>query len=226
MGESKRTVLVLGGSSGAGRAIALELARSGWAVGVAGGVPEFAEQTAIDIRQAGGQGCAFPVCLPREESIDALFAAFLARFGRLDGLVAAEMVDDPGSFLALPLEQWQRTLRFNVDGTILCCQQAARQMLAQGRENGPYSILLLLSARGCSQDGNDAAFCASNWALRGLMRHLARNLAAGNITVNALAWEQGAGWQGLAQTAQYLLSPQAANVTGMTLLDGDGALMA
>src|SRR5690349_16567979 len=84
-----RAAVVIGGTSGLGRAIALALARSGARVVPAGRRAGLAAEAAAEIAQAGGEAFAQAVDVTDRHSIDALRDAALERFGRIDILVNA-----------------------------------------------------------------------------------------------------------------------------------------
>jgi NAD(P)-dependent dehydrogenase (short-subunit alcohol dehydrogenase family) len=82
-----KVALVTGGGSGLGRAFALEFGRLGAGVVVAGRRPEPLEDTVGLIEAAGGAGLAHPTDVRDPEQVDALIAAAVERFGRVDVLV-------------------------------------------------------------------------------------------------------------------------------------------
>src|SRR5689334_25116729 len=90
-----QVAVVTGGGSGMGRAMAVEFARLGAAVVVAGRRPEPLGQTVALIEAAGGQGRGRPTDVRAPAPVDALLAAAVGRFGRVDVLVN----DPAGNFV-------------------------------------------------------------------------------------------------------------------------------
>src|SRR5436190_18986732 len=82
-----KVALVTGGGTGLGRAFALGFARLGAEVVVAGRRPEPLEETAGLVAEAGGAALAHPTDVRDPEQVDALVAATVERFGRVDVLV-------------------------------------------------------------------------------------------------------------------------------------------
>src|SRR5205823_2624259 len=123
---------VTGGGSGMGRAMAVEFARLGAAVVVAGRRQEPLAETVALIEAASGQGLAQPTDVRVPEQVDALVAAALERFGRLDVLVN----DAAGNFVVkaeeLSPNGWRAVTSIVLDGGFLCARAAGRQMIAQG----------------------------------------------------------------------------------------------
>lgn len=227
MVEHKRNALVTGGGSGLGRAAALRLAQDGLSVGVGDIDLEAARETVRRIVTGGGAAIALEVNVTQKASVDRMFELFLKEYATIHCFFSAASVYQCGRFLTYSLEDWRKTMSINVDGAILCCQRAVREMLRQGRREEAYSILLSMSDGACQQKGDEAAYCASGWALRGFMRHLAINLGQHNILVNALGHDrsQAPGYQEPASAVSFLFSKEARNITGMTLLDNGGAIM-
>jgi meso-butanediol dehydrogenase / (S,S)-butanediol dehydrogenase / diacetyl reductase len=145
------TVLVTGGGSGIGAAVAATLAADGLQVCVAGRRREPLE----DVAAATG---AHPVSVDVSEPAGAAAAveACLARFGRLDALVVSSGTGAGGTVLEQTLERWNRVLATNLTGTFLLCQ-AALEPLIQTRG----AIVTVASLAGLRADPASAAYCSS-----------------------------------------------------------------
>ena len=258
----KRVVLVTGGGAGIGEAICKRLAADGMAVGVADINGDEAERVASSLREDGGEAVALVMDVSDADSVDAGVSRLVAEYGRLNYLVANAGIFIYGDFATFAEEDFARIMNVNLDGTLLTCRAAAKQMIAQGPEAGPYSIAITTSEGSFTQDPPSGPYITSKWAARGLMRSLSQVLAPYGITVNGVgpgsvytalhkyvnerfsemnhmpldeATQLFAkvrpirGYQPAEEVAgcfSYLLSDAARHVSGITLMDNGGHVMA
>jgi glucose 1-dehydrogenase len=176
--------IVTGAGSGMGRATALRLARDGFAVVVA---EIDAARAAAVAGEIGDAALAYPLDVSDSAQVDALVAATLARFGRLDVMVANAGVPHGAPFLELDEATWERVLAVNLKGVFLCGQAAARAMIAGGR---PGAIVNVASTYAEVTEGEASAYSASKGAVRMLTKSMALELGPHGIRVNAV----GPGW--------------------------------
>ncbi|MET8180746.1 SDR family oxidoreductase [Streptomyces sp. NPDC005336] len=188
-----KVAVVTGAGSRIGRAVALELAESGWSVVPAGRRDAALAETA---RLAGGGGsvAAVPTDVARPEQVDALFAAVRDRFGRLDPLF-----NNAGSFgpRGVPLgdlryEDWQSVVDTNLTGAFLCAQAAFRLMRDQDPQGGRIINNGSISAHAPRPDS--VAYTATKHAMTGLTKSLSLdgrryNIACGQIDIGNAATE-------------------------------------
>jgi NAD(P)-dependent dehydrogenase (short-subunit alcohol dehydrogenase family) len=130
-----QVVVVTGAGSGIGREVAIAMLRAGHQVALAGRREE-ALRSAAD---AGRTGAALvvPTDVRSPESVGALFAAVVAKWGRVDLLVNnAGTFGTAGSLDNLPLEAWNTVIDTNLTGSFLCAQAAFRTMKAQDPQGG------------------------------------------------------------------------------------------
>ena len=137
MTPANKVALVTGGGTGIGRAAALALARSGFAVVLAGRRPEPLDAVAREAEKLGGRALAVPADVGDPASVKALFAKTLEAFGRLDVLFNNAGTGAPAVPLEeITFEQWKKVVDANLTGTFLCSQEAIRIMKSQTPRGG------------------------------------------------------------------------------------------
>jgi glucose 1-dehydrogenase len=176
--------IVTGAGSGMGRATAIRLASDGYRVVVADIEPGRAAGIAAEIGEAA---LPFAADVSRSAAVDALVAACLRHFGRIDVMVANAGVPHGAPFLELGEATWERVLAVNLKGVFLCGQAAARAMVAAGR---PGAIVNVASTYAEVTEGEAAAYSASKGGVRMLTKSMALELGPHGIRVNAV----GPGW--------------------------------
>ena len=180
-----RVVIVTGGARGIGKAIALRCAAEGASVVIADIEGEGAAQTAAQIEALGGQALAVRTDVSAAESVGAMVAAALDRFGRIDVLVNnAAIVDlarQPSDLISE--QEWDRVMLVNVKGPWLCI----RAVLPAMREQRGGKIVNLSSDLILSGVPGLLHYVASKGALTAMTRSLARELGPDSICVNAVA---------------------------------------
>lgn len=133
MGKLKgKVAIVTGGNRGIGAAIARAFASEGCAVVVAARDAEKLSAVASDLEARGAQVLAVPTDITSESDVEALFAATMEKFGRLDLLVNNAGAFDGGPLDELSLETWEKVMAVNLRGPFLCTRAAFRIMKPQG----------------------------------------------------------------------------------------------
>jgi NAD(P)-dependent dehydrogenase (short-subunit alcohol dehydrogenase family) len=178
-----RTAIVTGGGSGLGRAMAVEFARLGASVVVAGRRPEPLDETVALLAEAGGQGHAQPTDVREPEAVDALIAAAIERFGRVDVLVN----NAAGNFVAraedLSPNGWRAVVAIVLDGSFLCSRAVGRRMIEQGDGGAILSVIASYAWTGGPGTVHSAAAKAGVLALT---RTLAVEWSGHGIRVNCI----------------------------------------
>ena len=126
-----KVVLVTGGSSGLGRAIADAFAAAGCRLVIAGLEPEAVAQAADEIRATGCDALGIAADITRQEQVDALFSQALAHFGQLDVLVNNAGRSMRGKILDTTPEQFRDLMELNLLALVRCTRAAAEQLLAR-----------------------------------------------------------------------------------------------
>lgn len=181
---SGRTALVTGGSRGVGRATALLLARAGADVAIGyRSREEDAEATVEEIRRLGRRAIAHSGDLTRPEDARALFERAEEELGGLDIVVVNHGVWPPEDvpLTSMTYEQWRRTLEVNLDGVFLAGREAGNRV----REGG--AVVILSSTAGQRGEAHHADYAATKAGVIGLVKSLGVELAARDVTVNAVA---------------------------------------
>ncbi|WP_080797029.1 3-oxoacyl-[acyl-carrier-protein] reductase [Arabiibacter massiliensis] len=183
----RRSAVVTGSSRGIGRAVAEELARAGFDVCVncssergLAGAQELADKLAAE---HGVRAIAAAANVARADEAEALIAAAQEAFGRVDVLVNNAGITRDGLIARMKEEDFDAVIDVNLKGTFNCCKAAAQRMMKQryGR------IVNLSSVVGVAGNAGQANYAASKAGVIGLTKSLARELAARNITANAVA---------------------------------------
>jgi NAD(P)-dependent dehydrogenase (short-subunit alcohol dehydrogenase family) len=187
MGRHTGKVAVCAGSAtGMGAESALRLAQEGASV-VVGDINLGAAEALVErIRKAGGEAAAHGFDLTDEASVNALFAAAVARYGGLDLLHAngADLSVGPrdGDALSTELAVFDRTLNAGLRGHLLCTRAAIPLM----RQRGKGAIVYTSSIAAKAAAPDHFSYFVMKAALNGLMRHVAMRWGRENIRANAI----------------------------------------
>lgn len=189
-----RTALVTGAARGIGRAVAVGLARQGYAVVCTartlrpgdGPLPGSLLETVAVIEAAGGTGYPVRCDLSAPGGVPELFASIARRFDPgLDVLVHAAMARSARRFDALDLDAWRATVSANLDALYLLCAHAVPKMALRGGG----SIVCLTSAmadRDRRVPESYLGYAVAKAAMERMVTALAPQVAGHNVAVNAL----------------------------------------
>jgi NAD(P)-dependent dehydrogenase (short-subunit alcohol dehydrogenase family) len=178
-----KCAVVIGGTSGLGKAIALALAEAGADVVAASRRQEETDQVAGEIEALGRRSLRATVDVRDRSSIESLQRQVLDLFGKVDILVNAAGITFKIPTLECSEEDWTRVLDINLNGTWRSCQIFARTMIDQGFGK----ILNIASLSTFVAFNQVAAYGVSKAGVGALTKSLAIELAPHKICVNAIA---------------------------------------
>ncbi len=179
---SNKTAVVIGGTSGLGRAIALGLARSGANVIATGRRGGLVEEVGAEIENAGRETLRKTVDVSNRESIDALRGAIIAKFDGIDILINAAGRTAKNPTAEVSEVEWQAILDTNLNGTLRACQSFYEPL----KKSGKGKIVNVASLASFVAFHEVAAYGASKAAVLALTKSLGCEWAGDGICVNAL----------------------------------------
>ncbi|MBL8301024.1 MAG: SDR family oxidoreductase [Rhodanobacteraceae bacterium] len=173
-------VLITGGGSGLGRAIALRYAAKGWQVLLADISLERAEAVAAEARERGAKADAFFVDVASDEAVLALRDAVVARCGGVDHLYNNAGVASAGTLLQTALEDWRWMLDLNLMSVVRGCQAFVPGMIAQGGGH----VVNTASFAGLAGAGGLSSYSVAKAGVVALSETLRAELALSDSKVN------------------------------------------
>ncbi len=178
-----KTAVVTGGTRGIGLAIVKKYLENGASVALSGSRQETVEKALEGLAQYKDRVMGIWPDLCDPEGVAAAFASVKERFGSLDILANNAGVSSRTSLYDYTLEEFSKILDINLKAVFVCSQAAARIM----KEQGGGSIINTSSMVGEYGQPSGCGYPATKFAVNGLTRSLARELAKDQIRVNAVA---------------------------------------
>ena len=245
----ERVAIITGAGTGIGRASALLFTKEGAKVVAVGRREDKLRETVELITRDGGEAAFFCADVSREEQVIAMVEFACQKYGKIDTLFNCAGVGYSSpyvmdSVVKTPLADWEEILAINLRSVFLCCKYAIPHMI----ENGKGAILNCSSINGVIGCGADA-YSATKGGINALSRALAVDNAQYNIRVNVVSpaatdtpmiqsaydkngfyerWSTAAPIKRLgrpedvAYAALFLLSDEAASITGQNLMVDGG----
>ncbi|MER2088101.1 MAG: 3-oxoacyl-[acyl-carrier-protein] reductase [Sporosarcina sp.] len=242
-----KSAIVTGASRGIGREIALLLGKEGARVAVNySGSKDKADEVVSLITESGGEAFAIQADVSNAESVKNMVDKTLEAFGRIDILVNNAGITRDNLLMRMKEDEWDDVVNINLKGVFLCTKGVTRQMMRQ-REG---RIVNVASIVGVSGNPGQANYVAAKAGVIGFTKTAAKELASRNINVNAVApgfittdmtdalSEEVKGQmlsgiplgklgspEDVARTVLFLLSEDAAYITGQTIHVDGGMVM-
>lgn len=180
---SGKTAVILGGTSGIGKALSLGLAEAGADVVAAARRQQNVDETAALIEQRGRKTLRQAADISDRGSLEALLAATLTSFGKVDILINCAGIIKRTPTLTQSEAEWQGILDTNLTGTLRACQIFGSSML----EKGYGRIVNIASLNSFVALKEVAAYAASKAGVVSLTRSLAVEWSRHGVNVNAIA---------------------------------------
>jgi len=179
-----RVVIVTGGAGGIGSAACRAIADEGGKVVVADLDASAAEGLADEIASAGGSVTSVGVDVTDRAQVVAMVEKTVDTFGELNVIFNNAGMNRPRDFMELDEENFDEIVRVNTWGVIVCTQEAARQMIAQGTGGKIVNTGSIASRQGYWEF---VPYCVAKFGTLAVTQATARGLIEHGITVNAFA---------------------------------------
>ncbi len=185
-------VLVTGGSSGIGAAVARAMAMAGAKVAINYLSDSRAAQILVnEIEVTGGQALAVQADVSQEQSVQDMFQSVIQTWGSLDILVANAGIQQDAALTEMTLAQWNNVLAVNLTGQFLCAREAVREFLRRGvvpeLSCAAGKVICISSVHDIIPWAGHVNYAASKGGLLMFMKSLAQEVAHQKIRVNGIS---------------------------------------
>ncbi|MFN0144863.1 MAG: SDR family NAD(P)-dependent oxidoreductase [Dehalococcoidia bacterium] len=179
-----KVAVVTGAASGNGRGMAVRFAEDGANVVIADLDEAGMAETARLVKQQEREALTVRCDVTEKADVDALIAATLARFDRLDVVVAnAGVAEQDTDCFTMTEAQWDRTIGVNLKGVFLTLQAGANAMREQGQGGRLIAISSIMGEWGSA---GAPAYCASKGGVKQLVKSFGIACGPHGITCNAI----------------------------------------
>ncbi len=191
-------VLITGGAQGMGAAIGEYYAAQGAKVCLGDVNLKGCQDVADRINSAGGEAIAVSLDVTERTQMVAAVQATVDAFGSINVMLNNAGINKPLMFLDVTEENFRKIMDVNALGVLIGMQEAAKQMIKQGKDNGPYKIINVGSILSRQAFDDVVPYACSKHAVLAMINGGAKALVDHNITVNGYGpgvvrtelWEQ------------------------------------
>jgi NAD(P)-dependent dehydrogenase (short-subunit alcohol dehydrogenase family) len=180
---TSKIAVVIGGTSGIGRTLAVGLAQAGADVIATGRREDMVRSVTAEIQNMGRRSLAMTADVGSRKSLEALHSAISSQFGEVDILINSAGVTKRKPTIDVPDDEWNSIFETNLTGVFRACQVFGRKMI-QRKRGRIINIASVSSGRGFFEV---AAYAASKAGVVSLTKTLAVEWAKHNVCVNAIA---------------------------------------
>jgi len=241
-----KVAVVTGASQGIGESIAQDLAEHRAEVIVIDVQKEKAEEVASTIREKNGKASTYIIDVSKSGQVDSTVEKIIERYGKIDFLVNNAGVTRDSLLMRMREEDWDTVISVNLKGVYNFSRAVIRSMA----RNRFGRIVNISSVVGLMGNAGQSNYAASKAGVIGFTKSLAREVAARNVTVNAVApgyvatsmteslpesvkknfidiipMKRFGKPKEVAQVVRFLLSDDAAYITGQVININGGMLM-
>ncbi len=193
-----KNVVITGAAQGMGAAIAEHYAAQGAKVCVTDVNIDGCNAVVDRIKAQGGEAIAVQVDVTKRRDIQIAIESAVGAFGSINVMLNNAGINKPLMFLDITEENWHSIMDINALGVLLGMQEAAKQMIKQGKQDYPYKIINVGSILSRQAFDDVVPYSCSKHAVLAMINGGAKALAAENITVNGYGpgvvrtelWEQ------------------------------------
>jgi len=179
----QKVALITGAGQGMGKAVAITLGQQGAQIAVNDRNKDAAEATASELQKLGINAIAIPADVTLKNDVQNMIQKTTDHFGTLHILINNAGILYPTKVINMPEDEWDRVINVNLKGTFLCSQA----VLPTLQQNNWGRIVNFSSTAGKNiSTVGGAHYTAAKAGILGFTRHLAKEVAQHNITVNAV----------------------------------------
>jgi glucose 1-dehydrogenase len=184
--------LVTGGSSGIGKAVAIELGKAGADV-VVNYVrgDDQAREVVAEIEKSGSRAFAHQADISQEDQVSAMFERMKAELGTIDILINNAGLQQDAPIDEMTLNQWNLVINVNLTGQFLCAREAVREFKRRGVvpevSCAAGKIICMSSVHEIIPWAGHVNYAASKGGVMLMMKSIAQEVAPYRIRVNSIA---------------------------------------